>query len=111
MDTSVLFSGHPIVRGGLSNEEELARLCPSEFLDTHDPWHNCIAEGEFWGRNEQAWKWKNPNPDVQAQQKKCLDNLLDGSRQVLPITTRHAIAAWMLSEMLEEVPPPKRPQG
>jgi hypothetical protein len=111
MDTNVLFSGHRTHRGGLSNEQELAKLCPSQFLDTQDPWHHYVAESDRVGWDRTKWKWKTTDPAVQTQQEECLDALLDGSYERLSITMRRVIAAWMLSEMLEDVPPIKEQQG
>lgn len=104
MNTAELFSGERLPRGGLSNEQELARSCPRPFFNLENPWHAYVGDASLWGWNESSWKWQSPDAEVQVRQKNCLEALLDGDRRNLTITIRNAIAGWMLSEMLTDVP-------
>jgi lipid II:glycine glycyltransferase (peptidoglycan interpeptide bridge formation enzyme) len=103
MDGLKLFSGEPLPRGGLSNEEELTQSCPHQFLESHNSWTDYIARTAFWGRDDSTWKWKSSDVAIQKRQKSCMDAMLDSRN--LKMSVKNAIAAWMLSEMLSEVPP------
>jgi hypothetical protein len=99
--SSKLFAGEPEPFGGLSNEHELARECPAEFKE-ENPWSSYAMKLFFFGGNIGNWKWKSDNPAERRQQKNRFDFLLGtfGLRH----EDKEAVAGWMLSEMLTEVP-------
>jgi hypothetical protein len=101
MSQKLLFSGNPEPFGGVSNEDELAKACPKDFQ--HDnPWSNYAMELFYSGGNIKNWKWKSEDKEVKNKQFACFHGLLGtfGLRH----EDKEAVAGWMLSEMLEEVP-------
>jgi hypothetical protein len=100
MDTK-LFAGKPEMLGGLSNEDELAKLCPGEFK-RDNPWSDYSRKVFFLGANISNWKWKSANPNIRKHQHACWYGLLGTFG--LSRENKEAVAGWMLSEMLSEVP-------
>ena len=96
-----LFAGQPQVLGGLSNEDELARACPVEFKN-RNPWSNYAMRLFYSGGNIANWKWKSNDEAERSRQMGCLHGLLGTFG--LPHEDKGAVAGWMLSEMLAEVP-------
>lgn len=99
---SKLFSGQPNVFGGLSNEAELVKLCPEEFKDRHNKWSDYASKVFFLGADISNWNWKTGEVDIRLKQKRCFYGLLRGWN--LKHEHKEAVAGWMLSEMLTEVP-------
>ncbi len=99
--TSPLFAGNGQPFGGLSNERELAKLCPPEFK-RGNPWSSYASRVFFGGANIANWKWKSDDEAVRRHQKGCFHGLL-GTFD-LKHEDKEAVAGWMLSEMLTEVP-------
>jgi hypothetical protein len=97
---SLLFDGRPNPLGGLSNEDELARECPDEFKD-ENPWSSYAMKLFFFGGNITNWKWKSGDPAKRSRQTRCFRGLL-GTFNIPH--DKEAVAGWMLSEMLTEVP-------
>lgn len=101
MSTEQLFQGQADIFGGLSNELELSRLCPHEFLEDN-PWSTYVNKLFTQTGNRANWKWKSDDINTQGEQLSCFDGLLNSS--LLKPSKKIAIAGWMLSEMLMEVP-------
>src|SRR3989344_6016502 len=97
-----LFAGESLPLGGLSNENDLAEICPQEFKSTGNRWSGFArlisrgginAAGNYWN-----WRWKSTSLNEREYQLRLLLNLLD-TTFVLNFENRVAIAGWMLSEM------------
>jgi hypothetical protein len=101
MSNERLFAGHPGILGGLSNEDELAKLCPKEF-EKNNPWSDYAMKLFFCGGNIANWKWKTDDTVTRRHQRDCFSGLL-GTFE-LSHNDKTAVAGWMLSEMLAEVP-------
>ena len=97
-----LFSGEAMPLGGLSNEEELVKLCPREFYEPSNPWSTLGMKIFHKGAVISNWKWKSDDLEVKEDQAACLHGLL-GTYNIGHHDKR-AVAGWMLSEMLSEVP-------
>lgn len=103
MTNSRLFSGETFIFGGLSNEEEFVLQCPPAFLkNTNNDWSRASMAIFYNGGNISHWKWKSSDPETRLKQMACFRGLLG----TFGIKHEHkeAVAGWMLSEMLEEVP-------
>jgi len=98
----ILFSGKPGYFGGLSNEEELAQVCPGEFKKKENPWSEYASRLFFGGANISNWKWATDNQEERKQQLACLHGVLGGF--ALDHKDKEAVAGWMLSKILTEVP-------
>ncbi len=101
-----LFSGNPGFFGGLSNEDELASICPAEFKEDN-PWSKFGTRLFLEGANTRNWEWKSDDKLIRHKQFECLSGIL-GS--FIEHEDKEAVAGWMLSEMLSKVPeylPPK----
>ncbi len=98
---NALFTGKPEPFGGLSNERELAKQCPPEFKKTNK-WSDAAMRLFFSGGNIAHWKWKSEDPEERKKQKQCFTSVL-GTFD-LKHEDKEAVAGWMLSEMLSEVP-------
>jgi hypothetical protein len=94
-----LFSGKPGL--GLSNERELAKICPKEFWED-SPWSAYAMKLFYNGGDIGNWKWKTGDESRQDKQFACFQALLGTFR--LSHEDKEAVAGWMLSEMLTEVP-------
>lgn len=101
MPQELLFSGNPEPLGGLTNEDELAEACPKEFQQDN-PWSDYASKLFFLGGNIKNWKWKSEDKQVKNRQFACFRGLLGTFG--LPHENKEAVAGWMLSEMLTEVP-------
>lgn len=102
-----LFSGNPGFLGGLSNEDELAVLCPAEFKKDN-PWSKYTMTIFYQGANIGNWDWKSDDEEARHKQLGCLKGIL-GS--FVSTEDKEAVAGWMLSEMLSKVPeylPPEK---
>ena len=100
--SAALFSGQPLPFGGLSNEKELALSCPPEFKNGSH-WSDYATLSSMKGANAAGWKWKSDDEAVRSNQSACFNGLL-GTFD-LSHEDKAAVAGWMLSEMLSEVPP------
>ena len=96
-----LFSGKPGFLGGLSNEDELAEVCPEEFKKDN-PWSDYASRMFFGGANISNWKWATDDETIRKTQKACLSGLLGTFG--LDHQDKEAVAGWMLSKMLTKVP-------
>jgi hypothetical protein len=101
MSNERLFAGQPGILGGLSNEDELAGLCPEEFKNKN-PWSDYAMKLFYRGGNIANWKWKSNYGSARRHQRGCFSGLLGTFS--LPYQAKTAVAGWMLSEMLSEVP-------
>ena len=101
MSNEQLFSGEPGILGGLSNEEELAKVCPEEFKNDN-PWSQYAMQLFYRGGNIANWSWKIEDKSIRWRQLCCFKNLLGTFG--LPHEDKKAVAGWMLSEMLSKVP-------
>jgi len=101
MSREQLFAGESQVFGGLSNESELSRLCPKEF-NRNNPWSNYAKKFLYHGGGANNWKWKSGDTATRVHQYECFKGLLTSFS--LPHQVKLAVAGWMLSEMLSEVP-------
>ncbi len=101
MSTEQLFNGEPMPLGGLSNEEKLAKLCPDEF-QRGNPWSDYAMTLFYRGGKISNWSWKSYDDQIKGRQMACFKGLL-GSFGVSH-EGKTAVAGWMLSEMLTEVP-------
>ena len=99
-DDNRLFAG-TVDFAGLSNERELVAQCPPEFRRCN-PWSNYAMELFFNGGSLKNWKWRDADPAHQRHQRIRFVALLSGFG--LPHESKEAIAGWMLSVMLLEVP-------
>ncbi len=97
----ILFSGTPNLLGGLSNEQELVGLCPQEFQNDN-PWSSYASKLFFRGANISNWKWRQENEHERKRQLNCFSGLL-GSFDI-DHEDKEAVAGWMLSIILVEVP-------
>lgn len=98
---SPVFAGEPEPLGGLTNELELAKVCPPEFK-RDNPWSYYAGQVFFFGASVANWKWKSDDEKERLRQKACLRGLVTTFN--LDFTDVLAVAGWMLSEMLSEVP-------
>ena len=97
----ILFKGDAGFLGGLSNEKELTKQCPNSFKE-NNPWSDYAMKLFFNGGNLKNWKYKDLNKKAQTKQFSCFKGLL--STFGIPHEDKEAVAGWMLSEMLTEVP-------
>jgi hypothetical protein len=102
MSNEQLFSGTAEPLGGLTNEAELAELCPSEFKEAND-W-SIFAMALFAGVAGEVkdFEWKTDDVEVRKHQSECFRGLLGTFG--LGHYEKESVAGWMLSEMLDEVP-------
>jgi hypothetical protein len=96
-----LFSGEPELLGGLSNEEELVESCPEQFK-RGNPWSHLASNLFFGGGRIKHWKWKTNDPEVKKRQMGCFNGLMGTFG--IGHEDKEAVAGWMLSEMLAELP-------
>jgi len=108
-----LFGGIPYdaggVYGGLPNDVRLAELCPEEFKAEGNPWLEFIklmfeAFDHLQGVHKRHWKWKEEDYDERKWQYSCFQTLITDTGGRLTRKDRFSVLAWMLSEVLEEVP-------
>ena len=96
-----LFEGEAGLLGGLSNEEDLVKQCPDSFKENNS-WSDYASKLFFSGGTIGNWKYKDTEKEKQIKQFSCFKGLL--STFGIPHEDKEAIAGWMLSEMLVEVP-------
>ena len=101
MARKILFTGKPERLGGLTNEKELAKRCPKDFQQ-NNPWSDYAMKLFFDSGNINNWKWKTDDKQEKSRQLICFYGLLGTFG--LPRKDKKAVAGWMLSEMLQEVP-------
>ena len=99
--TTILFAGEPEMLGGLSNERELVKECPPEFL-RDNPWSDYASKAFFQGAKIVNWTWKSNDPAERRRQMACFQGLLGTFG--IGHNEKESVAGWMLSEMLAEVP-------
>ncbi len=99
--SDILFSGEPELLGGLSNEDKLYEVCPEKFKK-NNPWSEYAMRLFYSGGKIGHWKWKSQDEKERGKQFACFYSLM-GSFGI-PHEGKKAVAGWMLSEMLEEVP-------
>jgi hypothetical protein len=97
-----LFKGIPLPLGGLSNELDLVSICPDEFRYSNNRWSRYAAELFYNGGSIDDWKWKAFDIEDQSKQFSCLEGVLSGFG--LHHEDKIAVAGWMLSEMIFEIP-------
>jgi len=109
-----LFAGKPSAFGGLSNEAELVQICPEPFKSdyNYNEWSKAAMMIFFAGGKIGHWKWRTADPAVKQRQMACFNGLL--GTWGIKHEAKEAVAGWMLSEMLTEVPEhvevPKEPE-
>ena len=100
--SETLFSGDPgSFFGGLFNERDLAEACPDEFRQAND-WSTYAMKLFFNSVSIANWKWRSNDKEERRRQHDCFRALL--GTFVLSNEDKEAVAGWMLSEMLTEVP-------
>ena len=97
-----LFNGIPRDFGGLSNEKELVKLVPQDFRTAKNGWTRYASELFFKGDSTKDWKWKINNEEIRIKRLSILYGLL--MTFGIDHNSKEAIAGWMLSEMLTEIP-------
>lgn len=102
-NSKILFEGEAML-SGLSNERELAKACPEKFKKhwMNDPWCKMAMNIFYCGGVINHWKWRTKEMAVFKKQFGCFRALLSGFG--LSHEDKIAVAGWMLSEMLTEVP-------
>jgi hypothetical protein len=96
-----LFEVKVVFFGGLSNETELAKECPAEFKK-ENKWSDAAMDLFFSGGNISGWKWKSTDDKIKSHQLLCFKGVVSGFG--LRHEDKEAVAGWILSEMLVEVP-------
>jgi hypothetical protein len=96
-----LFAGKSSPFGGLSNEAELVKECPAEFMKDNK-WSSFASKIFFNGAHTENWDWKTTDKDEAIKQFICLRGLLGTFG--IKHEDKEAVAGWMLSEMLNEIP-------
>ncbi len=101
MTNTQLFVGQPQTLGGLSNERDLAELCPEKFKGTTD-WSRLASWVILQDEDYDKWDWVSDDRTIRKHQLDCLSGLLGSSK--LKDQDIEAVAGWMLSEILAAVP-------
>jgi hypothetical protein len=102
MSKELLFSGRVEVFGGVTNEAKLEKACPEYFKDPKNPWNSYVRYLLEPGSNKRASRFKSEDTEEIYRQVKFFKAILrsfDLSRE-----SKIAVASWMLSEILEEIP-------
>lgn len=104
MSSKILFSGklYPLNTGGISNEKELVSMCPAEFKEKDNVWSNYARMLFCRGADIKNWQWNTEDEEIRTSRFAYLRGILRADD--LEIEDRKAVAGWMLSEMLTEVP-------
>ena len=100
-EMELLFSGTPQPFGGLSNEKELVDACPLEFRGCN-VWSSYTRRLFLEGGGNVNWKWASEDEEERKRQAACFCGIF-GSMS-LGLNDKMALAGWMLSHMLSEVP-------
>ncbi len=103
------FTGHPDIDFiGLTNEEELAEICPEDFKQDN-PWTKYAShfvKKDVKRRNRLIitthWRYKPGTEEERRHKLSCFTTILASPN--LHFKQKIPIAGWMLSEILEEVP-------
>ncbi|PCH91862.1 hypothetical protein COB80_01420 [Candidatus Kaiserbacteria bacterium] len=96
------FEGTRLAFGGLSNEDQLLDICPSEFEDSGNPWRKVAEDFRLERQDVDHWKWKTDDDDERLRQLMCFEALAAAVH--LSGIDRDILMSWMLSEMLAEIP-------
>lgn len=96
-----LFAGEPISSGGLTNERELVRICPETFRRGND-WSYFAMRLKHRKYETSNWMWKSKDLHKQHHQLERLQGILRSLG--LELGDMYAVAGWMLSEMLTQIP-------
>ena len=101
--SQLLFSGEILI-GRLSNENQLVKTCPKHFRTEWltDEWCKTAQDMFFKGSDTSKWAWKTNDKEERSKQIQCLHLTLSSYDQ--QHEDKIAVAGWMLSEMLTEVP-------
>lgn len=87
-----------------TNEFDLLRHCPAEFRDSENPWNVYASRLFHEGGMFTSWDWKQMSRADKAELEVKFTNLLRATNSQLSDENRVAILAWMLGEMLSDVP-------
>lgn len=98
-----LFEG-VFISGYLSNELSLARDCPAEFKDPDNPWHIFIDDILSGNGNFKGWAWRTIAAAELDRKSRHFVNYLLTDDTRLRHHERRAVLAWMISELLTDVP-------
>ena len=85
----------------LTNLAELVKVCPKKF-QRDNVWSNYAMKFFYDGGNTKNWQWKSNNQKIKDKQFICFLGLL--MTFGLQDKDKKAVAGWMLSEMLIEIP-------
>lgn len=108
MSKELLFAGsydsQGIGGGFISNRKELVKACPEEFFRNENPWSVYIDKVlQSGGCKSGHWKWQVSDMSERLKMRIYFQVLLS-NKGGLSGTDLRAVAGWMLSEMLTEVP-------
>jgi hypothetical protein len=107
MSKKLLFGGFPYdsggIYGGLSNQDELVKACPEEFKNENSKWSLYVGKLIESGGKTENWKWQIDDNYERGRMYSFFKTLLKNTGG-LPAADCRAVAGWMLSEMLTEVP-------
>lgn len=101
-----LFAGSCMPRGGLSNARELGELCPAEFRGDN-PWTKAATEFFHLRLKPSNWHWASKDSKECLIRLSCFLGIFASTSLVYD--DKMAVAGWMLSEMLAEVPQQSTP--
>lgn len=96
------------MKAALSEEvmfERLKRNCPKEFLRADNPWHKLslvVYKAQKGAEHTFDWTWRTTNPTVKYRQYEYVRDVL--SRKEEELGVRLAVAGWLLSKFLRELP-------
>jgi|GEM_PF-1541941 len=100
-----LFTGIVDKWGILLNTPDLNKSCPEEFRQENNAWRKYATKMVELGCEVSNWKFKSDNTEVQKRQKKVLRALMRSTAYFIPQNEQMKdVVAWMLSEMLSEIP-------
>lgn len=100
---SLLFSSNLCPTSSFSDGQRLIEMCPSRFGHGNS-WSDAALLLFLENDNVDTsdWKWRSDDQATRDHQKNCLYGLL--STFCLTCYHKKALAGWMLSEMLTDVP-------
>jgi hypothetical protein len=105
--TNKLFAGIPGTPGGPSLED-LYKQCPVEFRRLDSEWHRFATRFRLGGgANGTNWKTRSKDRGVITQQMLCFTAVSSATvmdKSSITCLMQDSVAAWMLSEMLTELP-------
>lgn len=83
----------------------MAQQCPPAFYDPDNPWTRYVRKLFEHSDTRKNWIWRDGRADEQAKELDCFFGLFRiPTNDWLNEETHFAIMAWMLSEMLVDVP-------